>query len=82
VLYYEDIFEGEIESEKQVSFCNSLFVRLGHRALAEEDIRNRCLQYFSPAQYRWANNDVYARLPGSRLLDEQLGNDVTGRLFS
>ncbi len=82
ILYYEDIFEGEIESEERVSFCNSLFMRLGHRPLTEEHIRNHCLQYFSPAEYRWSNNEVYDRLPGSRLLDAQLGNDVTGRLFS
>jgi hypothetical protein len=81
VLFYEDIFEENEDPDKQVAFCNWLFVQLGHQPLEDDDFRILCRLYFNPTQYRWANNDVYARIPGSRLLDEEIGNDATGRLF-
>jgi hypothetical protein len=80
-LVYEDIFEIDNATDKQISFCNWIFSELGHRKLEDDAFRAQCQQYFDPALYRWANNDVYARIPGSHLLDKVVGNDITGRLF-
>jgi hypothetical protein len=81
VLFYEDIFGDGQNLDSQIEFCNSLFAQLGHLPQKDDAFREQCAQYLSPAQYKWANNDIYARIPGSRLLDKELGNDVTGRLF-
>lgn len=82
ILTYEEMFEKVQTSDEQLAFCNSLFSRLGHRPLEDEGLLAQCLDYLNPAQYRWASNDVYARIPGSTLLDTTLGNDTTGYLFS
>jgi hypothetical protein len=80
-LIYEDIFEGNKDLDSDVAFCNWLFMELGYRPLNDDGFRDLCQRHFSPDHYKWANNEVYARIPGSRQLDIELGNDVTGHLF-
>jgi hypothetical protein len=80
-IYYEDFFGDDAGPDRQYEICHRLFAEIGHRPLEEHVVRTQCSEYLSPNKYRWANNDVYARIPGSELLDKQLGNDVTGHLF-
>ncbi len=81
VLYYEDIFEGSADLDQHVASCNALFVVLGHCPLEDETFRELCGRFFDPMEYKWANNEVYARIPGAQLVDKELASENTGSLF-
>jgi hypothetical protein len=81
MLYYEDLFNENVSLDEQKQLLNRLFGQLGHRTIDNEEIWSQCKVFLDPQVYRWANNDVYACIPGAILLDQQLGNDETGRLF-
>ena len=82
LLYYEDLFELATDLDQRVAFCNALFVKLGYWRLDDGAFKEQCRKLFDPEEYKWADNDVYARIPGATLIDEEVGSDATGRLFS
>ena len=79
-FYYEDFFD--LEMEQQVKSLNQLFVQLDCKSVDEVDLSSRAFQYLDRSAYKWADSDVYDRIPGIRVVDEQIGNDFTGRIFS
>jgi hypothetical protein len=83
VIFYEDIFEAsEGGPDRQADFCNWLFVQLGYQPVETGLLIAKCQKYFDPTKYKWANNEVYARIPGMQLVEKQLGNEINGRIFT
>lgn len=79
-FYYEDFFNHDFEHQSRL--LNKLFVALGHTTLSEERLELEARPLLDPVTYKWADDEVYERVPGIHLVDKHLGNDVTGWLFS
>ena len=80
VFYYEDFFDTTLE--EQCRQLNRLFLGLSYSQMDEVQLKATIAPYLDRTKYKWANEDVYDRIPGIRLINEQLGNDSTGWLFS
>ena len=79
VFYYEDFFN--LEFDQQIIGLNRLFIELGRAPINDYDLTSLAHPFLDQSAYKWADNEVYDRVPGIRLIDEQIGSDLTGRIF-
>ena len=79
IFYYEDFFEGHLK--QQVHELNGLFSDAGFSRMNEVTLTDAISPYMERAAYKWADKEVYDRIAGIRLIDEQLGQDSTGKIF-
>ena len=80
-LYYEDLFETPPDVAAKLSIINRLVARLGFEPKWDRSFVRSSTHYLDNAIFKWASNEIYDRIPGSREIDALLGSNETGRLF-
>jgi hypothetical protein len=78
---YEDLFSVRSTPDDQRMIVNSILSFLGFEAVEEGRFVESWLQHLDPARHQWATPDVYRRIPDIDVLEEAVGDDVTGWLF-
>jgi hypothetical protein len=80
VIQYEELFEGDADAQyRQIA---SLLNVLRLSPIDADDFAHGWAPLFDRGTNQWASADVYRRIPGIEHIDQEIGSDDTGRLFT
>ncbi len=80
-LEYEELFAPDLQDSSQLSLLNTIFSFIDVAPISLEHFRDHAARFFRQSLYRWADQDLYLRLPNVRELDRVIGNEGFGRLL-
>lgn len=81
-VYYEDLFGHDVSDEDRLDRINELFAFVGRPSIDRARYKTQYYRYVNSTVYRWSKPDLYERIHDIRSVEDTLGSDDTGWLFS